>query len=194
MLAMNCSGKHAAMLATCVVNDWSTHDYLDPDHPLQRAIATTIVELTGVPAEVATTDGCGAPLHSTSLTGLARAFSVLAASEGPDERRITAAIRQHPEFVSGTTRDERDLLVAVPGAIGKAGAEACYVVALADGAAFALKIDDGGARARPVVMAALLRRLGADVGAGVDTAAVRATGHAPVLGGGRPIGEIRAVL
>lgn len=194
VLAMNCSGKHAAMLVTCVVNDWSTHDYLDPDHPLQRAIATTLVELTGVPAEVATTDGCGAPLLSTSLTGLARAFSVLATSEGPDERRIATAIRAHPEFVSGTTRDERDLLVAVPGAIGKAGAEACYVVALADGAAFALKIDDGGARARPVVMAALLRRLGADVGAGVDTAAVRATGHAPVLGGGRPIGEIRAVL
>lgn len=194
VLAMNCSGKHAAMLATCVTNNWSTHDYLDPEHPLQRAIAATFTELTGEPVEHATTDGCGAPLLSTSLTGLARAFSTLVTSTRPEERRIVAAIRTYPEFVSGSARDERDLLVAIPGAIGKAGAEACYALALADGRALALKIDDGGARARPVVMAALLRHLGADADEGVDTEAVRRTGFAPVLGGGRTIGEIRAVL
>lgn len=194
VLAMNCSGKHAAMLATCVTNGWSTADYLDPEHPLQQVITETVVELTGVPVEVASTDGCGAPLLSTSLTGLARAFATLVTSELPEERRITAAIRTHPELVSGTTRDERDLLVAIPGAIGKAGAEACYVVALADGRAFALKIEDGGSRARPVVMAALLHRLRADIGDGVDTEAVRRTGDAPVRGGSRVLGEIRAVL
>ena len=32
---MNCSGKHAAMLATCVVRGWDTATYLDPQHPLQ---------------------------------------------------------------------------------------------------------------------------------------------------------------
>lgn len=194
VLAMNCSGKHAAMLATCVVNGWPTQDYLDPAHPLQQAISDTLSDLTGVPAEIRTTDGCGAPLLSTSLAGLARAFSTLVTSERGPERQIATAIRAHPEFVSGTTRDERDLLVAIPGAIGKAGAEACYVVALPDGRACALKIDDGGARARPVVMAALLERLGADVGEGVDTAAVRRTGAAPVFGGAVAIGEIRAVL
>ena len=36
---MNCSGKHAAMLATCVVNGWDTATYLAPDHPLQVASA-----------------------------------------------------------------------------------------------------------------------------------------------------------
>ena len=35
-ILMNCSGKHAAMLATCVVNGWDTATYLEPDHPLQR--------------------------------------------------------------------------------------------------------------------------------------------------------------
>lgn len=194
VLTMNCSGKHAAMLATCVVNGWSTADYLDPDHPLQRQIGATVAEVTGVPVEIATTDGCGAPLLSTSLTGLAQAFATLATSERNEERRIAAAVRAHPEYVSGSTRDERDLLAAIPGAIAKAGAEACYAVALPDGQAFALKIDDGGARARPVVMAALLQHLGADVGEGVDTDAVRRTGTAPVRGGGRVIGEIRAVL
>ncbi|MET0837265.1 MAG: asparaginase, partial [Marmoricola sp.] len=76
-ILMNCSGKHAAMLATCVVNGWPTATYLSPTHPLQEAILGTFQRLTGESAQVAV-DGCGAPLLSTSLTGLALAFSRLA--------------------------------------------------------------------------------------------------------------------
>jgi L-asparaginase II len=96
--------------------------------------------------------------------------------------------------VSGTNRDELKLLTAVPGAIGKAGAEACYAVALPDGRAFALKVDDGGARARPVVMAEALRRAGVSADAGVDAAALDDAGRVPVLGAGEPVGEIRAAF
>jgi L-asparaginase II len=193
-LQMNCSGKHAAMLATCVLNDWPVEGYLDPDHPLQRAVASTFVDLTGEPVGHRAVDGCGLPLLGTSLRGLARAFSVLATSERPEERRVADAIRSHPEYVSGTGRDELTLLTAIPGAIAKAGAESCYVVALADGRAFALKTDDGAPRARRVVMAGLLRHLGVDTEPGVDTEAVRRTGAAPLLGGGAVVGEIRPVL
>lgn len=191
---MNCSGKHAAMLATCVANGWSTDDYLDPDHPLQRAIAATFARLTGEPVAVTAVDGCGAPLLATSLTGLARGFAALAtATDGP-EARVATAVREHPSYVSGSTRDELRLLTAVPGAIGKAGAESCYAVALPDGRAIATKTDDGAARARPVLMAALLERLGVLDEAGVDAEAVRATGRTPLLGGGVEVGEVRAVL
>ena len=193
-LHMNCSGKHAAMLATCVANGWPTETYRDPDHPLQQAIAATFSELTGEPVGQVAVDGCGAPLLGASLRGLARAFSVLATSDRPEERRVADAIRRHPEYVSGTTRDELALLRAIPGAIGKAGAESCYAVALPDGRAFALKTDDGAPRARPVVMAGLLRVLGVDIEAGVDTEAVRRTGSAPLTGGDAVVGEIRAVL
>jgi L-asparaginase II len=188
---MNCSGKHAAMLATCVTNGWPVESYLGVDHPLQQSILATFQRMTGETAQVAV-DGCGAPLLSTSLTGLARAFSRLAKNPG-DEARVAEAIRAHPEFVSGTHRDELTLLRAIPGAIGKAGAESCYVVALPDGRAFATKTEDGGARARPVVMAALLERLGVTGEPGVDGDAVRRTGESLLLGGGRPVGEIRAV-
>jgi len=196
--SMNCSGKHSAMLATCVANRWPIDSYLDVGHPLQQAIAATFPELTGEPIAHVATDGCGAPLLSASLTGLARAFARLAtATDGP-ERRVADAIRAHPEFVSGTTRDERTLLTAIPGAIGKMGAESVYVVALPDGRSVALKIDDGADRARPIVMAATLQLLGWDTGstvAGViDTEAVRATGRHPLLGGGVQVGEIRAAL
>ena len=189
---MNCSGKHAAMLATCVVQGWDTATYLDPQHPLQVAIAETFGRLTGEPVDTIAVDGCGAPLLSTSLTGLARGFAALAtATDGP-RHRVASAIRRHPEFVSGTTRDELLLLRAVPGMIGKAGAESCYAVALPDGRAWALKTDDGAPRVRPVLMAEALRRSGLLEEDGVDAEAVSATGRHVLLGGGRPVGEIRA--
>ena len=59
-IRMNCSGKHAAMLATCVQNGWPTRDYLDPDHPLQQAIRHTVEELAGEQAAATGVDGCGA--------------------------------------------------------------------------------------------------------------------------------------
>jgi L-asparaginase II len=191
---MNCSGKHAAMLLTCVVNGWDTATYREPDHPLQRAIADSFSALTGEPVEAVAVDGCGAPLLSSSLTGLARGFRALAVADDGPERRVADAIRAHPAYVSGSTRDERALLTAIPGAIGKAGAEACYAVALTDGRAFALKADDGYPRVRPVLMAAALRRSGVDTEPGVDTEAVKATGRVELLGGGVPVGEIRATF
>ncbi len=195
---MNCSGKHAAMLATCVRNGWDVSDYRRPGHPLQVAIRETFEELTGEPAVVVAVDGCGAPLLSASLVGLARAFGRLARGLGGDDRpeplaaQVAEAIRTHPSYVSGSERDERALLTAVPGAIGKAGAESCYAVALPDGRAFALKTDDGAPRVRPVLMAAALERSGVLDEPGVDADAVRATGRVPLLGGGEPVGEIRA--
>ncbi len=191
-IQMNCSGKHAAMLATCVINGWPIENYLDREHPLQQAIAKTFAEVTGEEIEHVATDGCGAPLLSTSLTGLARAFGRLAsATEGP-EKKIADAIRAFPEYVSGSQRDERTLLQAIPGSIGKAGAESCYVIGLSDGRAFATKTSDGAARARPIVMAALLQQQGVLDEEGVDADAVRKTGELVLLGGGEPVGEIRA--
>jgi L-asparaginase II len=192
--AMVRAGVDKSPIVTCTVNGWDPATYREPDHPLQRAIAETYAELTGEPVIAVAVDGCGAPLLSASLTGLARAFARLAtAAEGP-EAQVAGAIRRHPEWVSGSRRDERALLAAVPGAIGKAGAESCYAVALPDGRTFALKTDDGAPRVRPVLMAAALRRSGVDAEPGVDAEAVWRTGLVEVLGGGHPVGEIRAVF
>jgi L-asparaginase II len=186
-LVQNCSGKHAAMLATCVANDWQLSGYFEPDHPLQLGIQRRFESVTGEPAQIAV-DGCGAPILSASLVGLARAYQVLATATDGDAWKVAEAIRRHPELVSGTTRDEARLLQAIPGAIAKMGAEAVYVLALPDGRAVALKLDDGADRARPVVMAAALARLG------FDTEAVAATGRQPLYGGGVPVGELRPLL
>lgn len=188
-LAADCSGKHAGMLVTSAVNGWPLETYLDPGHPLQQAIAAELADLAGEPVAHTGVDGCGAPLFAVSLTGLARAFRALALEErGAARRRVVDAIQRHPEWTSGTRRDEARLITGVPGLFGKGGAEGVYAVALDDGRAVAIKIGDGQARARPVVMAAALRRLG------LDAPVLSEIGYVPVLGHGRPVGEIRTTL
>jgi L-asparaginase II len=183
---MNCSGKHAAMLATCAHNGWQTESYLSPDHPLQQAIRRTVEELAGVRAAATGVDGCGAPLFALTLAGLARAFRALVlAAPGTPERRVADAMRAHPRWTSGTDRDERRLMEAVPGLLLKSGAEGVDAFALADGTAGAVKIDDGAARARTPVTVAALRRLGAVVPEELATV--------PVTGGDAVVGAVRAV-
>src|SRR6266566_7083887 len=184
-IRMNCSGKHAAMLATCVLNGWPTAGYLDPEHPLQQVIRRTVEELAGQQVPAGGVDGCGAPLFALTLAGLARAFRALVlAVPGTPERRVADAMRAHPEWTSGTSRDERRLMDAVPGLLVKGGAEGVDAFALADGRAGAVKIDDGAHRGRTPVTVAALRLLGAAVPAELATA--------PVIGGEAEVGVIRA--
>jgi L-asparaginase II len=186
--AMNCSGKHAAMLATCVLNGWPTDTYREPDHPLQVALAQSVADLAAEKVAVTGVDGCGAPIFGLSLTGLARAFRAVATGvAGSAERRTYDAIRGFPQWLGGTGRDVTDLIAGVPGLIAKDGAEAVYAAALGDGRSVTLKIEDGGQRARPPVMAAALMALG------VDAPVVHDQAQTPVLGGGRPVGYVRAV-
>jgi len=189
---MNCSGKHAAMLLTCVVNRWPLDGYLQPAHPLQAHIRAVFAELTGAPVGHDAVDGCGAPLLGTSALGLARAFRALVVSEpASPEGRVAAAIAAHPTYVSGSRRDEVRFLRALPGAIGKFGAEGCHVLALPDGRAFVVKIDDGGDRARPIALAAALERSGVLAEQGVDAEALRTLARADLAGGSAVVGEIR---
>ena len=190
---MNCSGKHAAMLATCVAAGWPTAGYTEPGHPLQQRIKSVLGGLAGEPVRMVGVDGCGAPLLAISVAGLARAFrAVVLAAPGSPERRVADAMRAHPEWTSGTSRPERALMAAVPGLLLKSGAEGVEGFALADGRAGAFKIDDGAARGRVPVTVALLRRLGVDAEPGADRAILNELGSSAVRGGDRVVGEIRA--
>jgi len=196
-LSMNCSGKHAAMLATCVAAGWPTDSYTDPGHPLQAEIRQTIERLTGEPVAAVLVDGCGAPLFAISLAGLARGFGALVSAEpGSPERRVADAMRANPAWTSGSTRPDRRLVDAVPGLLLKSGAEGVQGMALADGRGVAFKIDDGdGARrARIATAVALLRALGAGDLPGTDRAVLDDLATAPVYGGGHVVGEVRVAL
>ncbi|MFR0354534.1 asparaginase [Streptomyces sediminimaris] len=187
-LAQNCSGKHAAMLYTCTLNGWPLDDYLDPGHPLQQAIAEIAEDLTGQRVAKVSVDGCGAPLFSVSLHGLARAAArITTAAAGTPEARVADAMRDHAEMASGAGRDVAALMRAVPGLLAKDGYEGVQVAALPDGRAVAVKIADGAGRARIPVTAAALAR------AGVDSGLLTGFAGEPLLGGGEPVGCVRPV-
>jgi len=189
---MNCSGKHAAMLATCVAAGWPTDSYRDPSHPLQREIKAKLEQLSDEKVAATGVDGCGAPLFAVSLTGLARAFGSLVLAAAPSaERSVAAAVRAHPEWTSGTARSERALMQAVPGLLVKSGAEGVQALALADGRTAAVKIEDGAARAVPAVTVAVLRVLGV---AEAEPGALDRIADLPVFGGGQVVGQIQATL
>jgi L-asparaginase II len=198
-ITMNCSGKHAAMLATCVANDWPYHDdaaasgaewgpndYRSPNHPLQKAIRTAVEDSAGEKVSYVAVDGCGAPILAITLSGLARSFGLFASAPADTlEGRVANAFRAHAEYASGSRRDESALMRAVPGLFCKAGAESVYAVGLADGRGLAVKIDDGTPRARAVVMAATLQKLG------VDHEEITKQTRFPLYGGGIEVGAVQ---
>ncbi|CAN5173009.1 asparaginase [soil metagenome] len=186
-LFMNCSGKHAGMLATCVVNRWETGpEYLDLGHPLQRHIVTVSRRLAPEVGIVGP-DGCGAPAVACSLLGLARAFRHVALSGTDSAHSVRLAMIGNPVLSAGRGRVVTDFMTAIPGLLAKEGAEGVFAAVMPDGRTVAMKIADGSLRpVRPLLMAAL-GRLGVDVGA------ARAVGTEAVNAGGRTVGEVRVV-
>jgi L-asparaginase II len=188
-LQMNCSGKHSGMLATCVVNGWP-HDqsYLDVDHPLQQRITDTIGELTAGAVPHIGVDGCGAPAHTMSLVGLARGFRSIATGDaGAAGVAVHRAMTEHPVMVGGERRDVTAFMQHVAGLMAKDGADGVFAAALPDGRAVAIKVADGGDRARAPVMLSALERLGIDTAELAPLVAEHTRGH------GRVVGSVRSV-
>ena len=164
----NCSGKHAAMLATAVHMGEKTRGYSQPDHPVQQRVLRALEEMCGVDLSAAPRgiDGCGLPQIAIPLAALARG---IARFGRPDDlppqrqaacRRIAEALIANPMMIAGTGRFCTQVMeIAAGKAIVKTGAEGVYVAAIpAKGFGIALKIEDGATRAAEVVMAALLTR------------------------------------
>jgi L-asparaginase II len=145
--AFNCSGKHAAFLATCVKNGWDTKNYLQPEHPLQKLIVEVIEEFSGEKIPLSTFDGCGAPLHLMSLQGLARSIGKFAETE----TEILDAMLANPWVVDD--HGASDTLVMEKGMLAKIGAEGVFVIGLASGHGVAVKVADGSMR--PAGLAAI---------------------------------------
>lgn len=163
----NCSGKHAGFL-TLGRHLGAGPEYVEPDHPVQRAVHAAFEEVTGETSPGYGIDGCSAPNFATSLHGLARAMARFAAAdpEGPARDRAGArlwrAMAAHPELVAGEGRACTNLMRAMGGRVAvKTGAEAVFVAILPElKRGIALKIMDGGTRASEAAITALLVRMG----------------------------------
>ena len=187
-VAMNCSGKHAAFLLACVQNGWPTASYLEPVHPLQQQIRLTVEEFSGQPVVHVGVDGCGAPVFATTLRGLATAVGRVAAARDTSAAMLMAAVLAEPWAIDGPGR-ANTVVIEQLGLLVKGGAEGVIVMAAPNGTAVALKMLDGSARATSLVALGLLASVGAITIEDSDRVGALATEK--VLGGGRPVGDIR---
>ena len=180
----NCLGKHAGFL-TLGRHLGAGPEYVEADHPVQRAARAAFEEVTGEPSPGFAIDGCSAPNFATSLHGLARGMARFAAAADTDVRgrammRLREAMMRHPELVAGEGRTCTLLMRAMSGrAAVKTGAEGVFT-AIVPGAGLgvAVKIADGATRAAECAIAALLVRLGL---LAAEDPAVRRYLDAPIL-------------
>ncbi|MCF6272281.1 MAG: asparaginase [Rhodobacteraceae bacterium] len=163
----NCSGKHTGFL-TLGQHLGAGPEYIELDHPVQKAVREAFEALTGAPAPGYGIDGCSAPNFTCEIAHLARAMAHMARPEGLGKTRANAAralieaMMAHPLLVAGENRACSALMAAAgKEAAIKTGAEGVFVAILpTKGLGIALKIEDGSSRASEAVMAALLVRLG----------------------------------
>ena len=193
----NCSGKHAAMLLACMDAGWDASTYVAARHPLQRRVLEAIRRATDVEPKIGV-DGCGVPVHALPLRGVATLFARLSAPDrlGPYAEtagRATAAMIAHPFLVAGTGRSDTAFMSAIPGLVTKVGAEGLHgATLLGSGIGVAVRIEDGADRAAAPALLEALVQAGLVGSAAAERPELRTFARRPVLGGGRPVGEIAA--
>ncbi|HEV7619798.1 MAG TPA: asparaginase, partial [Burkholderiaceae bacterium] len=132
----NCSGKHAGFLAYCVQHGHALDSYLDPAHPLQQAVRTSVAHFAGMQESDLKMgiDGCSAPNYAMPLSRLALAYARLAQNDkdaiyGGVLGDLYRAMTMHPELVSGTGRNDLAFMQTAPGDwVAKIGADGVQVI------------------------------------------------------------------
>jgi len=162
----NCSGKHSGFL-TLSKHLNAGPEYVDPAHPVQRAVRDAFESLTAMTSPGYGIDGCSAPNFATTVHGLACAMAFFAAPDnstrGTAARRLIEAMTAHPDLVAGEGRACTELMRAMGGRVAiKTGAEGVFIAILPEQKlGIALKIEDGATRASECAMASILVKLGA---------------------------------
>lgn len=162
-LAHNCSGKHAGMLLACHAQGWPLEDYTNARHPLQQFISQVISELLGIPvAEMITArDDCTAPNYRLTLMQIATLYAKLTSGEHVELESLTRAMVGYPLRVAGEGRFDSVLMTEAPTLVSKSGAEGVQCVGhTLQGMGLAVKVLDGGERAKYPVVLYILRQLG----------------------------------
>ncbi|MGE5701595.1 MAG: asparaginase [Clostridia bacterium] len=167
----NCSGKHTGMLALALHLESDISTYHKMEHPVQRKVLEALLELAELTEEqvISGIDGCGVPNFGLPLNKMAQVFAKLANPEHlhPQSlkqaiKRITHAMQQYPEMVSGTNEFCTEVMkVCKSKLIAKAGAEGVYCLGLLDkGIGIAIKAEDGNLRSAYPAAVEVLKQLG----------------------------------
>jgi L-asparaginase II len=184
----NCSGKHTGMLAASRMRGLPIADYINPEHPVQKAILDALAEICSIPVEQVEVgfDGCSVPSFAIPLYNAALGFARLCDPRGLQSeraiacRRITQSMMAYPFMVGGSDRFDTRLMEVCSGhMIAKGGAEGYMLLGImggvlgasSQGVGIAFKISDGDLplrkangesynRVRPSVALEILRQMG----------------------------------
>lgn len=163
-LEYNCSGKHAAMLAICRQRNWSLHNYLQRNHPVQQLILSKVAEMLRMPAEefICAHDDCGAPTYFMQMGQIATLYAQLASGSSLDMERILRAMTYYPVMVAGDGEFDTEIMRLSKGElVSKAGAEGIQCIGrVGEGMGLAIKVIDGAKRAKYAVAIHLLQQMG----------------------------------
>jgi len=156
----NCSGKHAAMLAYCVLKGYEIKNYTELDHPLQKHILNFVAEICGLnlkECEVSR-DGCTLPVIATPLENLAKGFL----NVYKNYQKITNAVLENPYFAGGHGRFDSEIMIAGgKNLIAKVGAgNICCVADLSGNSCYVIKVLDGDNFARGIILTEILKKEG----------------------------------
>ena len=184
----NCSGKHSAFLRACVAQGWPKGSYLDPGHPLQQGVFELIVEATGEPTEPEGIDGCGAPIASGTVRGLATAFARL--SQDPEYADAAVAMARYPSLVADNVRSD-GILGAWWGGPLKRGAQG-LIAAGRHGVGIAVRSRSGSSSVAMVALIDVMKRL--DLLSDAALTALEDIATPALLGGGRRVGALVPAL
>jgi len=196
----NCSGKHAGILALCVLLDCDPTTYMQLENPAEQRVLEFCAGMTGDAVSDLTlgVDGCGIPVFAVPPLHGARAFMRLATLEGIDSddaralRVVRDAMLAYPLYIAGTGEFDTLLMETSHGTIAcKGGAEAVHGDAfISGGVGVLVKVKDGGRRAVAPAVLALLNSLGA---VDLESNQLLAELAAPVIRNraGRVVGETR---
>lgn len=195
-LLHNCSGKHAGMLLACVRQGWDRERYRDLSHPLQDRVLEAVRQAGDVADMHVGVDGCGVPVHGMPLSALATLYARLARPDrlgrlAPHLGRAAGAMAAEPYLVAGRNRVDTAVMQETGSLLVKGGAEGLVcAAALEPGWGVAVKVHDGSHRAAGPALLRTLDRLGLILPKHLE--ALGPFARPPVLGGGRPVGELVA--
>lgn len=162
-LEHNCSGKHAAFLATCKKMHWPLENYLEKNHPLQKEILRRVSELLNVASEeqIIEKDDCGSPTIFLQIKHMASLYAQLTASTDPELEQINRAMVQNPRLIAGESMFDTELMIRSHGQIiSKGGSEGVQCIGRnGEGLGIAIKVEDGSKRAKHAVAIEILKQL-----------------------------------
>lgn len=165
----NCSGKHLAMISSCIMEKMTTNNYVDMNHPYQKIIREyleffTETKILNVQKGV---DGCSAPQYAFPLKNISIAMINLIKhynenKEYTEEIKILLkAIKKYPQLTGSKNIYPSQLMAATNGKIfSKGGAEGVLLFAHKEKRIGGIiKVIDGNERALPSVANEIFKKL-----------------------------------